>query len=299
MVFKSCMFSTSSFADDSNGRKQFALTFQFHIMNTEIVNCLRSIINWSNIHFMKINPDKTELLLLRPASLNKEVLINGIIFDGECIRFSKEVKNVGVWIDQNLTMGKHVNSVVSHSYKILKDIGRIKKCLRRNDLESMVHAVISSRLDNYNSLFMNISKCNLQKLQKLQNSAAKLILGKRRRDSASAARRELHWLDIEARITFKILLIVHKLLRGKCSSNLSLRYKSFNGRPEDYLKLHTPNFKTAYGTRIFEYNGSRLWNALPSNIRAEEDMKKFKTMVKTLLYDGHEELKRNAFKYRA
>ena len=99
-----------------------------------------------------------------------------VYFEGECIRFSNEVKNVGVWIDQNLTMGKHVNFVVSHSYKILKDIGRIKKCLRRNDLENLVHAVISSRLDNYNSLFMNISKCNLQKLQILQNSAAKHIL---------------------------------------------------------------------------------------------------------------------------
>ena len=144
---------------------------------------------------------------------------------------------------------------------------------------------------------MNISKHNIQKLQKLQNSAAKLILGKRRRDSATEARRELHWLNIEARVTFKILLIVHKLLRGKCSSNLSLRYKNFNGRPDDYLKLHTPNFRTAYGTRVFEYNGSRLWNSLPLNIRAEEDTVKFKAMIKTLLFDGHEKLKQDAFKY--
>ncbi len=266
-------------------------------MNNEITNCLRRIIDWSNDHFMKINPDKTEILLLCPSSLNKEVIINGIIFEGECIRFSKEVKNVGVCIDRNLTMDKHINFIVSHCYKILKDIGRIKKCLHQDHLEGLVHAVISSRLDYCNSLFVNISKDNLNKLQKLQNAAAKLILGKRRRDSASAALKQIHWLNVEARITFKVLLLVHKVLREKCSENLSLQYKRFNGRPDDYLMLHTPNVKTVYGTRLFEYNGSRLWNALPCYIRAEEDVEKYKKMIKTLLFDGHGELKRKAFKY--
>ena len=238
-------------------------------------------------------------MLLRPASINKEVVINGIIFEGECIRFSNEVKNVGVWIDKNLTMDKHINFIVSHCYKILKDIGRIKKCLQKSHLEKIVHAVISSRLDYCNSLFANISKNNLCKLQKVQNSAAKLILGKRRRDSASSALRQLHWLNIESRITFKLLLIVHKVLRGRCSTNLSLEYKGFNGRPDDYLKLRTPNFKTVHGTRVFAFNGSRLWNTLPAHIRAEEDIDEFKRRIKTLLFDGHNRFKQIAYKYKS
>ena len=141
-----------------------------------------------------------------------------------------------------------------------------------------------------------MSKDNLFKLQKLQNTAARIILGRRRRDSATAALRELHWLNIDARITFKILLLVHKVVRGKC--NLKLTYKTFNGRPEDELKLETPTFNTKYGTRLFEYNGSRLWNALPLNIRKEEDTDVYKMMIKTLLFDGNEELKRTAFKYK-
>ena len=117
MVFKHCMFSTSSFADDSNGRKQFALTFQFSVMNNDVIDCLHKIIDWSNAHYMKINPEKTEILLLCPASLNREVIIKGVIFEGQCIRFASEVKNVGVWLDRNLTMDKLVNQVVSHFIK--------------------------------------------------------------------------------------------------------------------------------------------------------------------------------------
>ena len=299
MVFKQCMFSTSSFADDSNGRKQFALTFQFHIMNTEIMKCLRNIIDWSNAHYMKINPDKTEILLLCPKSLNKGVIIKGVIFDGDCIRFSKEVKNVGVWLDSNLNMDKHINFITSHCYKILKDIGRIKKCLQQGHLENLVHAVVSNRLDYCNILFMNINKDNIYKLQKLQNSAAKLILGKKRCDSATAALKQLHWLNVEARIMFKVLLLVHKVLRGKCSKTISLRYKGFNGRPDDYLKLQTPTFKTVYGTRVFEYYATRLWNELPIALREEDDVVKYKKLLKTLLFEGYNELKKKAFKYKS
>ena len=63
---------------------------------------MQLIVEWSRIHFLKINPDKTELLLLYPPSLNKEVLIKGVVFEEECIRFSEYVKNVGVTLDKNL-----------------------------------------------------------------------------------------------------------------------------------------------------------------------------------------------------
>ena len=184
LAFKHCRFNSSSFADDSNGRRTFALTFQFNVLTSEVIKCMDEVVQWSNIHFMKINPDKTELLLLRPASLNKDVIINGIMYQGQCIRFSNQVKNVGVWLDQNLTMDKHINCLVSHCYKILRDISRIKKYIQRLHLELLVHAVITSRLDYCNCLFVNINKSNLFKMQKVQNAAGRLILGRRRHDSA-------------------------------------------------------------------------------------------------------------------
>ena len=268
-VFKFCNFNTSSFADDSNGRQSFTLKFQFQVLTKDVVNCMKFIVEWSHAHFMKINPDKTELLLLYPPSLNREVVIKGVFIEEQCIRFSEQVKNVGVTLDKNLNMNKHVNNIVSHCYKILKDIGSIKKSLQRNHMERLVHAVISSRLDYCNSLFMNISKENLHKLQMVQNSAARLILGRRKRDSATEAPRELHWLNIEARIVFKILLLTFKVIHGMCSANIQLQFKPFNEREDDFLLLHTPHFKTNFGKRIFEHNASRLWNALPRSIRVK------------------------------
>ena len=95
LAFKHCKFNSSSFADDSNGRRSFALTFQFGTINNEVAKCMQEMIHWSNEFFMKINPDKTEIILLRPTSLNQNVIINGVFIEEQCIRFSNEVKNVG------------------------------------------------------------------------------------------------------------------------------------------------------------------------------------------------------------
>ena len=131
----------------------------------------------------------------------------------------------------------------------------------------------------------------------MQNSAARLVLGRQRRESARSALRELHWLNVEARIIFKVLLLVFKVIKGQCSDNLSFEFKSFNGRPDDFLLLKTPNYKTKYGRRIFGHSGSRLWNALPVDIRVLEDIEIFKKKIKTLLFNGCEDLKNKAFKY--
>ena len=67
---------------------------------------------------------------------------------------------------------------------------------------------------------------------------------------------------------------------------------------EDVMTLETPNFRTAYGKRVFAYHASRLWNALPVVVRSEENVEKFKTMIKTILFAGKEDFKKKAFMYR-
>ena len=104
------------------------------------------------------------------------------------------MKNVGVWLDEQFNMKKHVNTIVSHCYKLLKDIGRVRNMLSIKHTEMLVHAVTSSRLDYCNSLFFNMCKENIFKLQKVQNAAARLVARKRKRDSIASTLRDLHWL---------------------------------------------------------------------------------------------------------
>ena len=99
------------------------------------------------------------------------MIIGGTVIGEECIRYSKEVKNVGAWLDQHLDMNKQINNIVSQSYKSLQNIGRVRNILTNKHTEMLVHSVMS-RLDYCNSLLFNISKSKLLKLQKVQNAAA-------------------------------------------------------------------------------------------------------------------------------
>ena len=296
-VIQNCGFMSTSFADDSNGMKKFAITFQYNVLKHDVPMCISEVTKWMNSMFLKINPDKTEIILFHPDWLKSQVVVKGTNIGDECIRFSDEVKNVGVWLDQNLNLDKHINKIVSHCYKLLKDLGRIRNVLSQKHAEMLVHAIITSRLDYCNSLYFNISKSNLYKLQKVQNAAARLVMRSKRRCSVSGALKELHWLRIEARVMFKIILLIYKSVTGQCSANLEIRYKSHQCRPQDELLLEAVGAKTKYGRRRFQYVGPRLWNALPVEIRREENMDTFKTKVKTLLFNDAEGFKKLAFKY--
>ena len=287
-VFQVCKFGTNSFADDSNGSKTFTISFQYNILKYDVPNCLAKITKWMNQQCLKINPEKTEIILFHPKHLKGNIIIHGTLLDSkECIRFSDTVKNVGVLLDNHLELDKHINKIVSHCFKLLKDIGRIRSLLSQEHTEMLVHAVISSRIDYCNSLFVNMKRSDFFKLQKVQNSAARLVCRARKRQSARRLLSELHWLPVESRCIYKTLLIVFKCIHGICSKNLvdCIEYKQYNCRPNDFLKLKTKPAKTKYGKRMFSHYGPRLWNDLPLEMRSEQNIEKFKKALKTFLFD--------------
>ena len=83
---------------------------------------------------------------------------------------------------------------LSHCHKLLKDIKPVRPLLSCQHTAMLVHSVITSRLDYFNSVFYNISQYNMKKLQKVQNSAARIVARKHSWVSISGTLRELHWL---------------------------------------------------------------------------------------------------------
>ena len=79
----------------------------------------------------------------------------------------------------------------------------------------LVRGLIKSHLDYCNAIFAGLPKVLLKILQKVQNIAAKLVLGYNKYDSSKMALKTLHWLPVKKRIDFKILSLVHKCLYGQ------------------------------------------------------------------------------------
>ena len=168
-------FSTSGYADDNNASQNFALQFQFDVITTQVPELMASIKEWMNAHFLKLNQDKTEIICFLPNIAGRHDAISGTFFENDCIRFSNAAKNLGFTIDKHLKMDLHIDGIVSHCYKLLGDVRRNRHLLSDENVETVVHSIVSSRLDNCNSLFHGIDQKNMNKLQKLQNAAARII----------------------------------------------------------------------------------------------------------------------------
>ena len=286
-VITSCGFSTSGYADDSNARLTFSLTFQHGVITQLLPTLMHQITVWMNTFFLKLNPDKTEIMFFIPKSLSSCPTINGSIFnDGTCIRFSNTVTNLGVILDRFLTFEPHINSNVAYCYKLLKNVSSIRSLITTSQTEMLVHSVISSRLDYCNSLFYSLTNSNLNKLQKVQNAAARVVLKLRKRDSIRLELINLHWLRIRERIMFKVIVFVFKCLNEMAPVELSSLLIVDNN---ESCTLKYRFLNSVYGRRSFRYAAPRLWNALPISIRKLNSLDNFKSKLKYHLFNNSQE----------
>ena len=109
-----------------------------------------------------------------------------------------------------------------------------------------------------------------------------------KRDDAHMCLRELHWLPIKYRTTFKLLTIACNTLHGSAPQYLKekLQRKQFprltRKSTSSGVTLDTPfNRKKSLADRGFSYAAAKYWNDLPDHIRTADDIKKFKSLLRT------------------
>ena len=115
-------------------------------------------------------------------------------------------------IDSNLTFDQHVNKNVKDSNFHTRALRHIRPFLDKQTAAIVAYSVVSSRLDYCNSLLYKTSQKNIDKLQRVQNTLARVVSGTKKRDHITPVLQELHWLPIRSRITYKVALITHKVL---------------------------------------------------------------------------------------
>jgi hypothetical protein len=161
----------------------------------------------------------------------------------------------------------------------IRKIASIRKYISQSNCETLVHAFITSRLDMCNVLFFGMSEKNINKLQKIQNAAIRVIFSLKKRDHVSDLLLSLHWLSVRQRISFKVLIIVFKCLH--CLAPVPLRNLiSIRDRITMQLDVSTFFPSSMLGRRAFSFYAPRQWNALPVPLRQIQSLDTFKAKLK-------------------
>jgi len=206
--------------------------------------CAQDILSWMADNELLCNSSKTEILHFSSCYLQRQPIAAANIAGFE-IKTSVNARDIGVTLDQCLTMSTHVSNLCKSASFALKRIGNIRQYLDQLSTEKLVHAFVSSKLDYCNSLLYGLPDKEISKIQRVQNSSARLVTKAKRADHITPILRKLHWLPVRKRLIFKILLFTYKILNGLAPCYLAelinLRQPTRCLRSNnDHLRLHIP-----------------------------------------------------------
>ena len=200
---------------------------------------------------------------------------------------TSSVRIIGVVIDSTLSIKSHIRCLLRSCYASLRDIGKVRGYLTEHSAKLLVHAYETSKLDSLNSLLYGLPQYQIQKLQLIQNHAARIIARKKKYEHIEHIRKELHWLPVEFRLKYKILLLVfkclHELAPVYLCQLLELYMPSRSLRSSSQNLLIEKQLRTKIGERAFSVCSPKLWNKLPVHVRNIGDIDAFKMELKTYL----------------
>ena len=209
------------YADDTQLYISFTPTNSALSLETHIT--FNDILSWMNLNKLLLNPSKTEFLLIgtKQQRLKFSDLTNSSRSND--IPVGSSARNLGFIFDSDLSFSDQINSVSKSWHFHIRDIRRIRH-LPLSTATALANSLISSKLDYCNSLYSGISQTNLNKLQRIQNSLARVITNTSKYQHITPTLKKLHWLPVKQRIDYKICLLTYKTLANQQPTYL---YKSF------------------------------------------------------------------------
>jgi len=276
-----------SYADDTQGYQILELPSEWPIVSNTISACVKEIQNWMSKNMLKLNQDKFEFTIFHPKQVQLDSSQLTLSIGENIFNPSASVRNLGVVQDQS--MEKHVACVTRACYNQIRSIGKIRKYITTDACRSLCQSTVTARLDYANVILHNLPRSLLHRLQLVQNTCARLVTRTRRRDNISPVLVELHWLPVEFRIQYKVLLYTYKALHGLAPqyiSDLLQEYKPMRTlRSSSQSLLMVPKSRTVtYGSRSFRVAAPKLWNQLTEELKSAPTLVSFKRQLKTYLF---------------
>jgi hypothetical protein len=277
------------YADNSQLYVSFKPSEGIKLAEGDLRKCCNNIRSWMTHNMLKLNEDKTEVIVFGTSSVLAQVGTPTINIVDTDIQPTPTVRNLGCVQDNRLNMEQHINKTCQAAFYHLRNIRKVRCYLTKEVTEQLVHAFVTSGLDQCNSLLYGIPERLVRKLQRVQNTAARIITKCGKQDSITQILISLHWLPMAQRIKFKMLLITYHALNGLAPLYLTSLLQQYTPtrslRSAEQHQLFVPKTRlVSAGDRAFAHAAPVLWNELPNYLRGSNSLTQFKSSLKTLLF---------------
>ena len=171
-------------------------------------------------------------------------------------------------------MSQNASRLIQSSTHKLRLINVIRQKLTKPVAERVVNAMVTSHLDYIYIKLYGISGHQLLRIQRIQNTAARLILQRDRWSSARVMLNELHWLPMRKRISVKVLLVLYEAMHGLTPDYITVLATAYV--PMRHLRsandnlLVVPKTQLHYGDITFTVAAAKMWNKLPAVLNFQE-----------------------------
>ena len=288
----------NGFADDHSVRKDFTPCQPDQSTSPEeeetiaaIENSMQDIKSWMDSVRLKMNDSKTEFIYFGGNRQLRKCRSDSINVNGENIERTNITRYLGAHLDSTLSMKQHVKAKCKAAMYNLFKIRAARKYLTREAATKLTIALVISHLDYANAILLGLPDTTINHMQRVQNLAAKVVLGRSKYDSTTKALEQLHWIPIKSRIEIKTITLVHRCLHGKAPPYLQQllleqkpKRQGLRSEGQHRLLVIPRTTRTTFASRAFSVKGPQLWNALPNHIRKIEDYEIFKRHLKTYYF---------------
>ena len=255
---------------------------------SNIQNRVNVIKSWMTANMLQLNMEKTGVLLLMIKSIGNPITMNKIKIDSINISTAISVKNLGAISDSAWSSEAFVNSICKSACFNLFNICRSRRSLTTDAAKILIQAYVMSKVD-CNSPLYGIPEKLLNRIQRIQNYAARVVIKLHKFIHITPALVTLYWLPGDRRINFKIALLVYKALNGQAPAYIADLLQPYDPpqklRSADKQLLSQPCCRSkSYGDRAFCCAAPVVWNNIPHSVKTAKTVDNFKVKLKTHFY---------------
>lgn len=241
--------------------------------------------SWLSYNKLSINYSKSAFMYITKRRLSSD-LKSDIKFNNEIIKYSTDIKFLGIILDEHLSWSKHIESIRKKISPVIGVLYRIRHQITLKYLKCIYFSLIYSKLQYLISVWGTARLSIIKPIKILQNKVIKCIYKLEHLEPTRNLYKPRQLLDINTIYKFKVLNFIHSVIYNYKHSNLNFEV---NSHKHEHITRQTDmlipiKIKSDMGKRSILYNGIILYNELPARLKKKLSVEKFKKELKKYLF---------------